>query len=87
MKKFKKWQIIEIFWLDSMSTSGWKFEDDIDNLTKDIYLLHKSVGYFVKQDKHQIVIVQSKSNDQEPKSNIAELLSIPIVAVKHIKTK
>ncbi len=83
--KLKKWDIIQIFWLDSMSTSGWKFEDNIDELTKDKYLLHTSVGFFVKKEKYQIVIVQSKSADGEEKSNVAELLAIPIVCIKKIK--
>jgi lysophospholipid acyltransferase (LPLAT)-like uncharacterized protein len=86
-RKFKKWQIIEIFWVDSMHTSRWTFEDEVEGLTKDKYLLHATVGYFFRQDKHQIVVVQSKSNDGEEKSNVAEIMCIPLVAVKHIKIK
>ena len=84
-KNLKKWQKIEVFWIDSMGTGGWRFEDELEDLTKDKYLLHSTVGYFFRRDKHQIVVVGSKSNDGEDKSNVREILAIPSVAVKHIK--
>lgn len=85
IKQFKKWQILELFWVDSMHYTGWKFEDDVENLTQSKYLLHSTVGYFVRQDKHQVVVGESKSADGEDKGNVSEVLSIPIVAIKRIR--
>jgi hypothetical protein len=82
--KLNKWDRIEIFWIDSMKTSGWRYEDDVENVTKDIYLDHKAIGYFISQNKKQIVICQSKSDDGEEKSNVGDLLTIPRVAIRKI---
>jgi len=83
--KMKRWQIIEIHWIDSMATKGWHFEDDVDDLTLTKFLLHSTVGYFFKKDKHQIVVVQSKSADGEEKCNVGEIFCIPVRSIKIIK--
>lgn len=78
-----KWQPIELFWIDSLHTSGWKFEDNLE--LDDKYLKHMTIGYFFKQTKCALTVVQSKSNDGEEKNNIDAAMTIPLVAIKKIR--
>lgn len=83
--KLKKWQIIEIDWLDSVHDNGWKFEDTAMERAQDKFLKHKTIGYFLKETKQFIAVVQSKSNDGEDKSNVDAVMQIPKAVIKKIK--
>ena len=85
MKKIKKFQLVEIHWIDSLSVKGWHYEDDVVDLTLPRFLLHSTVGYFLRKDKHEIVVAQSKSADGDEKCNVGELFCIPVKAIKRIK--
>lgn len=82
-KNINKWQIIEIKWIDSAHGHGWKYEDNVD--LDDKYLNQISVGYFFKETKKAITIVQSKSNDGDDKANIDAVMTIPKIAIQKIK--
>lgn len=82
-KQTKKWQIIEIEWVDSIHTNGWTYEDKLD--LDDKYLNHKTVGYFYTRTKHAITVVQSRSNDGDEKSNVDATMTIPLLAIQKIK--
>lgn len=81
--KMKKWQIIEIDWLDSCALGGWSR----DNLTYELKdLEHKTVGYFIKETDYSISVVQSRKNKvQEENTSIHSLMEIPKVAITKIK--
>jgi hypothetical protein len=81
----KKFQPIEILWIDSVHTSKWQFEDNVPNLTKDKYLKQKTIGYFFSKSKKSIVVVQSMSNDGEEKHNVDAIMQIPLKAVQKIR--
>lgn len=81
--KFDKWKIILIKWVDSMTSSGWQHEDNID--LDDKYIYKESVGFFYKETDEAITIAQNKDDDGEPKQNVAAIMTIPKVAIKSIK--
>ena len=80
MKELKKYQIIEINWIDSTSTSGWK--SSIECLGEP-QIEHKSVGYILQETKKSITIFQSMSEYklEDGGVNIDAILSIPKVAI------
>lgn len=82
-KQLKKWQIIEISWIDSVHTNGWTFEDSAR--LDDKFLRHKTIGYYFKETKLGLSVIQSKSDDGEDKANVDAIMTIPKVAVKKIK--
>jgi hypothetical protein len=83
--KYKKWQPIEIFWLDSIHCSKWRYEEEADDLVDDRYLHHKTIGYFFKETPVALSVIQSKSDDGEEKANIDAIMSIPKVAILKIR--
>jgi hypothetical protein len=81
--KIKKWQIIEIDWLDSCHLAGWT-RDEFDWDLKD--LEHKTVGYFIKETKYSIAVIQSrKAEVKEKGTSVDALMEIPKVAVTKIR--
>jgi len=54
----KRFQIIEIEWLDSMSVCGWKREIDFPLCSLE-EMTHKTVGYFLKENARSIMVIQS----------------------------
>ncbi len=81
--EIEKWQIIEIDWLDSCSMSGW-IKDNLTYEQKD--LEHKTVGYFIKETKYSIAVVQSRKFEvKEEGTSIGALMEIPKVAITKIK--
>ena len=81
--KFKKWDIIEITWVDSCSMSGWQ-KDHFDYAKKDLEF--KTVGYFLKENPHSIVVVQSVQRIQKPEgTSVNSLMEIPKVAIEKMR--
>jgi len=77
--KLKKWQIIEIEWLDSCHLFGWT-KDNLDFEQKD--LEHNTVGYFLKETEYSISVVQSRKHEVKEKgTSIDALMEIPKVAI------
>lgn len=73
MKKFDK---IEIKWEDSMHNNGWKAENDFQTEYQDI--LHKTIGYFLKETKYSIIVVQSYGlKEYDGGHNIDSIMEIP----------
>lgn len=77
----KKYQIIQIKWLDSLHSGGWQNESGVET-SKD-RLVHYSVGYFLKEDSRSIIIIQSYQNIEN--KNIDAVMEIPKVAILKIK--
>lgn len=75
MKNYNKYDKLELNWLDSTSTQGWKEPKDF----KEPCLKCKSIGYFIEKTKIGITICQSTSSDEE-----ADYITIPLVAIKKI---
>lgn len=84
MKKYKKFDKLEIHWLDSLHTSGWKSEEDIK--TSDKELEHTSVGYFMREDKRSIVLIQSyQLGKDDGDTNVDAIMEIPKCSILKIK--
>lgn len=81
--RFRKWQVIEIDWVDSISRDRWAFEDDVELQDNDMY--HKTIGYFFRETKESINVVQSKTNNGRKESSVLAVMTIPKVAIKKIK--
>lgn len=88
MSEIKKYDIIEIKWLDAHHTSGWMCETEIDWKFQEESFLHLTVGYFIKKTKTMIAVAQSfrelpkKSKDE---GVIDSLMKIPLKAIIKIK--
>lgn len=82
--KLKKWQMVEIDWLDSCHLSGWNRENNIDFARKD--LEHKSCGYFLKETDYSLSVIQSRKSDTSvPNISVDALMEIPKVAILKIR--
>lgn len=86
--KLKKWQPVEIFWVDSYRTHGWISLEEA-NVDEDYSLDHRTIGYFVGETSRQITVCQSsKTNEDlisEPETNIDAVMNIPKVAITKIR--
>ena len=67
-----------IDWVDSMSSSGWKTSEQIDEYIPKA--LCQSAGFFVKETKDFIVLALSRDLTED-NSPFADLISIPKVAI------
>ena len=81
-RELKKFDRIEIEWVDSLHNSGWIIESKVNLSGKE--LLHKTLGYFLKEDKVSVIVFQSFQINVDPKS-LDALMEIPKVAIKKIK--
>lgn len=97
IKHYKKWDRIEIIWLDSYRTHGWLPLEDA-HVEEDYCLDHRTIGYYIGETKRQISVCQSGKLDDrlndEDETQIDAVMSIPkkaiiqvnsLVDIKHYK--
>lgn len=82
---YKKYELLEITWLDSIHDSGWQKEDKFDG--DDKWLGHTTAGYYFGQSKNAIHVIQSKSITPDSKGNrsIDSVMTIPKKCITNIK--
>jgi hypothetical protein len=83
--KLKKWEPIELRWIDSMADSGWKPESAHTPEGVDRDLEHLTVGYFFMETPRTICVIQSRSDWDYETKNVDGVMSIPKVAVLNLK--
>ena len=79
----KKYQIVEIEWLDSMAASGWQRTVDIVSSPLE-GMAHKTLGYFFTENKRSILVVQSRRNDLEFLDGVFEIPKGCIIKIKKL---
>jgi len=90
--KYKKWDIVEVEWLDSHSGSGWKTPSEVKQWiegAKDHFTI-LSVGYFLQEDENFFRICQSHDfqhlrEEGEGDDNVDAIFAIAKTAIKSIK--
>lgn len=86
--KLEQWEKIEVEWLDSAHTSGWRSIKNVEENLKREELLHRTVGYLFKDTGYSLAIVQSigpecKENDNI--RNVDAIMEIPKAAITKIE--
>ena len=82
--KLKQWQKIEIVWVDSCHTSGWRNSSDFTKDKKpDEPLWCSTMGYFIGYSPRSIKVVQSKQRyiKENGSSSVDAMMQIPKVAI------
>ena len=81
---YKKFDIIEIEWVDSQHTSGWIHESDYEFGLESIQ--HKMIGYFLNETKYLVAVVQSYClKEYDGGHNIDSIMEIPKKFINKIK--
>jgi len=74
-------QIVEVEWVDSVGTGGWRGRDERIASTLIQDMDHRTAGYLLKIDKAFIIVAQSVG-DHNP--TVADTIQIPRRAIKRI---
>ncbi len=84
MHKYKR---VEVTWIDSQETSGWRSSQEKTKEAKHMNLKCVSTGYLALKNKNRIVLWQSLAFDGEDNVvySAAAQIIIPRCAVKKIK--
>ena len=64
--KYKQYDILEIIWLDSHSSSGWKSPTEIKkwiDKSENLFKI-KTVGYFIHEDKNFLRLAMCHDNQR-----------------------
>lgn len=81
--KLKKWQKVEVKWLDSTSDSGWKCEDVFRG---ERFLEHSTCGYFLNETNRAIKIIQSRALEADDDGiKVDHMMQIPKKAILKIR--
>ena len=74
-------QIVEVEWVDSVGSVGWRGRDEriASTLTEDMD--HRTAGYLLKVNKNYVIVAQSVG-DYNP--TVADTIQIPRRAIKRI---
>lgn len=83
----KKWDRIEILWLDSYRTHGWLALEDA-HVENDSCLDHRTIGYYLGETTRQISVCQSSKTAEElidqPETQIDAVMNIPKNAITQV---
>ncbi|MEO0295548.1 MAG: hypothetical protein ABIM85_05955 [candidate division WOR-3 bacterium] len=82
IKKIKKYQPVEIIWQDAHFTTGWMREEEIDWKYQDEALIHRTIGYFLKETRYLVGVAQSIRSNYEM---VGEVMKIPKKCILEIK--
>ena len=84
MRKLKKFDKCEVFWLDSNGDSGWQKEDYYDS---EKWIEYTTCGYYLGQTKRAMNFVLSKrvSLNSDGTTLVDSFMQIPKKAILKIK--
>ena len=91
MKKFKKYDILEITWIDSHSGSGWHSPKEKENFIGDAKsnFTIKTLGYYFHEDKDFIRVAQGFDNQSisegRNEDNLDSLMAVAKPCIRDIK--
>ncbi len=92
--RFKRYDIVEIKWLDSHSHSGWMIPSEVKKWIKDAdkQFIIQSVGYFIQEDAKFLRIAQAHDEqglnpEGQGDDNLDALFAIAKSAIISIKKK
>jgi len=82
----KEFDLVEIFWVDSVHENGWKQLDVFrDSLKSDGYgIKHSTIGYMISIDDKVISVCQSRNLEEKYKPAVDAIMTIPICSVTSI---
>ena len=82
-KQLKRFDKVEVEWLDATFTNGWLNENELDWNFQEDCAVHLTCGYFLKETDKLIVIVQSirKLSLKEEGAYVDSVMKIPKVSV------
>lgn len=90
--QYKKYDILEIVWLDSHSGGGWKTPVEVKKWIEiaEANFTIKSIGYFIHEDNNFLRIAQSYDNqildpEGQGDNNVDGVFAIAKTAIKSIK--
>ena len=86
--KLKRWDKIEIEWIDSISPSSrWKPIDGMDWDYEEKFMIHRTCGYFLQKSKTSICICQSYQKEiySDGDRMMEGAIMIPICAVIFVR--
>jgi len=84
-REIKKYQKLEIEWYDSLHTSGWLQESEVQLTSKD-RMTHKTTGYFISKNERSIIVVQSYQCCVDEEPMVDSVMEIPIKSIIKIKS-
>ena len=76
----KKYQPVEVEWVDSFRTGGWRDIKEYRELT--VTPTIKSVGYLLKSNRTVVTLIQSHDPTH---NNMTDSITIPRSAVKSVR--
>ena len=71
-------RVVEIEWVDSVSEGRWNDKDEALRIATLEAMLHRSVGYLLREDDDMVLIAGSRSENEY---NVCDTMQIPKVAV------
>jgi len=78
----KEKQIVEIEWIDSIHDSCWKRKDVFESESGNSeWMWHKTVGYFLCEDKESMTVMQSMTI-KDGQYNTDARMTIPKCAIR-----
>lgn len=75
----KKYPMVEVEWVDSVRTGGWRTVEDYERAAGSAVC--RSIGYTFKSNRKDIVLVQSLDPGN---GNVTDSISIPRSAVRKV---
>jgi hypothetical protein len=85
--KRKKWDRVEILWVDSYRTHGWLPLEEA-HIEEDYCLDHRTIGYYLGETPRQISVCQSSKTHEElitePETQIDAVMNIPKKAITKV---
>lgn len=74
---FRKLPLVEVSWVDSASTNGWRGKQEPD----DVPCKCRTVGYLLKRTKRTLTVAQNLSEF----GSTGEWMQIPAAVVKRVR--
>jgi hypothetical protein len=71
-------------WKDSISASGWRSSERLDEFIQEDNTLHESIGYLYEWNENVVVLAQSYGLYED--GNIADVIKIPKDSVVWIRS-
>lgn len=78
-------RLVEVEWLDSVSTQAWTNTEEFRRESTRDEMLHRTAGYLVEANDDMVTVAGSRSETGNSISDVMQIPRVAVLTIRHLK--